>query len=126
MNNETSFKQHNKERFIIVTGVKDWELGKCPFRCRRLVCWSLSQWEVCGASSSVFFSEGVPSGISSSGCERCLFRLLANCSLSVDSLPKKGLEKIVLERKKELMRSACWVVSEWPNLLMGALIRERK
>ena len=26
MNNETSFKQHNKERFIIVAGVR-----KCPF-----------------------------------------------------------------------------------------------
>ena len=69
MNNETSFKQNNKE------------------------------------SSSVFFSDEVPSGISSSGCERCLFGLPANCSLSVDP-PKKGLEKIVLERKKELMRSA--------------------
>ena len=25
MNNETSFLQHNKERFIIVAGVKKWE-----------------------------------------------------------------------------------------------------
>ena len=24
MNNKTSFKQHNKERFIIVAGVKEW------------------------------------------------------------------------------------------------------
>ena len=24
MNNETSFKQHNKERFIIIAGVKEW------------------------------------------------------------------------------------------------------
>ena len=29
----------------------------------------------------MFFSEGVPSGISSSGCKRALFGLLANCSL---------------------------------------------
>ena len=36
---------------------------------------------VCGASSSVFFSEGVPSGIRSSRCERGLFWLLASCSL---------------------------------------------
>ena len=26
MNNDTSFKQPNKERFIIVAGVKEWEL----------------------------------------------------------------------------------------------------
>ena len=25
MNNKTSFKQHSKERFIIVAGVKEWE-----------------------------------------------------------------------------------------------------
>ena len=32
---------------------------------------------VCDASNSVFFSEGVPSGIRRSGCKRCLSRLLA-------------------------------------------------
>ena len=32
---------------------------------------------VCEAISSVFFSEGVPSGIRSSGCERGLSALLA-------------------------------------------------
>ena len=58
-------------------------------------------------SSSVFFSEGVPSGISSSGCERGLSGQLANGSLSVDSLPKR-VNKKVLERKKESMRSA-WI-----------------
>ena len=31
MNNETSFKQHNKERFIIVAGVKEWEWERIPF-----------------------------------------------------------------------------------------------
>ena len=30
MNNETSFKQHNKERFIIVAGVKEWEWESIP------------------------------------------------------------------------------------------------
>ena len=30
MNNETSIKQHNKERFIIVTGVKEWEWESVP------------------------------------------------------------------------------------------------
>ena len=30
----------------------------------------------------MLFSEGVPSGSSSSGCERGLFGLLANCSLT--------------------------------------------
>ena len=100
MNNETSFKQHNKERFIIVAGVKDKNekvsLSVSP----------VSLLEMCEASSSVFFSEEVPSGISNSGCERCLFGLLAKSSLLVDSLPKKGPEKIVFEWKKELMRSA--------------------
>ena len=31
MNNETSFKQHNKERFIIVAAVKEWEWESIPF-----------------------------------------------------------------------------------------------
>ena len=31
MNNETSFKQHNKERFIIVVGVKEWESESVSF-----------------------------------------------------------------------------------------------
>ena len=31
MNNETSFKQHNKERFIIVAGIKEWEWESIPF-----------------------------------------------------------------------------------------------
>ena len=30
MNNKTSFKQHNKERFIIVAGVKEWEWERVP------------------------------------------------------------------------------------------------
>ena len=39
------------------------------------------------------------------GCMRGLYVLLANGSLSVYSLPKKGLEKRVIQRKKESMRS---------------------
>ena len=31
MNNETSFEQHNKERFIIIAGVKEWEWERIPF-----------------------------------------------------------------------------------------------
>ena len=31
MNNETSFKQHCKERLIIVAGVKEWEWESVPF-----------------------------------------------------------------------------------------------
>ena len=31
MNNETSFKQHNKERFINVAGVKEWEWESVSF-----------------------------------------------------------------------------------------------
>ena len=31
MKNETSFKQHNKERFLIVAGVKEWEWESIPF-----------------------------------------------------------------------------------------------
>ena len=30
MNNKTSFKQHNKERFIIIAGVKEWEWESIP------------------------------------------------------------------------------------------------
>ena len=39
---------------------------------------------------------------------------------------EKGLEKIVLEWKKESMCSACWLVSVWPNRLAEALVQERK
>ena len=39
---------------------------------------------------------------------------------------QKGLEKIILERKKESMCSARWLVSVWPNRMVGALIHERK
>ena len=60
---------------------------------------------VCKASSSVFFGEGVPSGISSSGCERGLSGLLARV-LSGCPLTSKKTRKIILERKKESMRSA--------------------
>ena len=88
---------------------------------------------VCEASSCVFFSEGVPSGISNSGCERGLSGLLAKgsdckagsrvsfregkrgllwpiarCYLMLSADYQKGLEKIVLERKTESMRSA-WI-----------------
>ena len=48
---------------------------------------------MCEACSSVFFSKGVPGGISSSGCERGLFGQLVNYSLSVDSLPKRDKKK---------------------------------
>ena len=30
MNEKTSFKQYNKERFIIVAGVKEWEWESVP------------------------------------------------------------------------------------------------
>ena len=99
MNNEISFKQHNNESFIIVAGCKGVRVRKCPFCVASLY---VDPWFV----GSVFFSDRVPSGISSSGCERCLFELPANSSLTGDTLPKKELEKIVLERKKESMRSA--------------------
>ena len=65
---------------------------------------------VCEASSSMFFSEGVPSGIHSSGCKRGLSELLAKMLSKVVSWLPKGLEKIVLERKKESMGSAWWFV----------------
>ena len=63
---------------------------------------------LCEASSSVFFSEGVPSGICSSGCERGLSVLLTRCSLRC-RLTTKRTRKIVLKRKKESMRS----VPDW-------------
>ena len=31
MNNKTSFEQHNKEKFIIVAGIKEWEWENVPF-----------------------------------------------------------------------------------------------
>ena len=98
MNNETSFRQHNKERFIIVASVKQEEWESVPFvsLVLRLFLLCVGHWfvgSVCEASSSVFFSDGIPSGISSSGRERYMFGLTANCSLAADALPKKDLEK---------------------------------
>ena len=50
--------------------------------------------------------------------ERDLFLLLVHGSLTLSVLPK-GTRNIVLERKKELMHSASWLVSEWPTLFAG-------
>ena len=66
MNNETSFKQHNKERFIIVVGVKEWEWESVPFGVAGQFVGPWFVGSLFEASSSVFFSDGVPSGISSS------------------------------------------------------------
>ena len=57
---------------------------------------------VCEASRSVFFSEGVPSGISSSHVrEVCLCCWLM--ALCCRHTTQKGTRKIVFERKKESM-----------------------
>ena len=68
-------------------------MRKCPFCVAGQYVGPWFVGSVCEASSSVFFSDGVPRVISSSGCERCLFGLLANCSLTVDTRPKKGTRK---------------------------------
>ena len=60
MNNETSFKNTTTKG----SRCKRVRVRKCPFWCRRLV------GSLCEASSRVFLSEGVPSGIRSCGCER--------------------------------------------------------
>ena len=70
--------------------------------------------------SEVFQVESVQS------CERDMFLLLALDSLWRFPFYRKGTRKIVPEREKESRRSASWLVSEWPTLLTGALIRERK
>ena len=87
INNETSFETQLRTVYH-VSRSKRVRVRKRPFWCRRLVCWSLSLMKcmsleqiarvtdrkagssVCEACSSVFFSEGVPSGIRSSGRER--------------------------------------------------------
>ena len=57
MNNKTSFKQHNKEMFIIVAGVKEWE-RKYPFCVADQYVGPWFVGSVCKASSSMFFSDG--------------------------------------------------------------------
>ena len=80
MNNETSFENTTTKG----SKCKRVRVRKCHFWCRRLVCLVLEfVGSVSGASSSVFFSEGVPSRIRSSGCERGLSGLLARCSLTM-------------------------------------------
>ena len=120
MNNETSFKQHNKERFIIVAGVKEWEGESIPFGVADQYVGLWFVGSMCEASISVFFSDRVPSGISSSDVrEVCLCCwLMALCSSTHKK--KKGQEKIVLERKKELMRSA-WIGQLVAKLLGGGI-----
>ena len=48
---------------------------------------------VCEACSCVFFSEGVPSGIRSSGCERSLSGLLAKMLSALSANYQKDLKK---------------------------------
>ena len=73
-------------------------MRKCPFCVTgQYVClWFVGT--VCEASSSVFFSNGVPSGISSTDvrevCLCCWLMPLCGCLFY-----QKGLEKIVLEEE---------------------------
>ena len=124
MNNETSFKQHKKERFIIVAGVKEWEWERVPFD---VAGQYVGPWFVGrvyeASSSSVFFSEGVPSGISSSGCERGLSGLLANSSLRLSTLPKGTRKNSSRRRTNQCALPVDWsVIAE----LLGRGIDSRK
>ena len=86
MNNKT-FKQHNKERIIIIAGIREL-VRKCPFCVAGQYVGPWFVGSVCEASSSVFFSDGVPSGISSSDVrEVCLCCWLMALCLSA-GLPK--------------------------------------
>ena len=57
MTNKTSFKQHNKERFIIVAGVKEW-VKKYPFCVAGQYVGPWFVGSMCKASGSVLFSDG--------------------------------------------------------------------
>ena len=71
----------------------------------------------------MFFSNGVPSGISSSGCERCLFGLLANCSLRLSALPKETRKNSSRGRRNQCALPGDWsVIAE----LLGGGIDSRK
>ena len=74
MNNETSF-ENNNEMFIIVAGVNSEKESLLVSPVSMLVLEFVGS--VCKASSSIFFSEGVPSEIRSSGFERGLSGMLA-------------------------------------------------
>ena len=110
MNNETSFKQHNKERFIIVAAVKEWEWESFPFGVAGQYVGPWFVGSLCEASISMFFSDGVPSGISSSGCERCLFGLLASCSLRLSSLPRGTRKNSARGRWNQRALPVDWLV----------------
>ena len=120
INNKTSFETQQRKVYYFSRS-KRVRVRKCPFWCRRLICWSLScrkyllLWQiarvtdrkagssVCEASSRVFFSEGVPSGIRSSGCERDLSWLLTWCSLAVSRLQKRTRKNS--SREKEVINA---------------------
>ena len=77
---------------------------------------------VCEASSSVYFSEGVPSGIRSSGCERGLFGLLASGSLTIGWQPRKKKSS----RDEEGINALCQVIDLWVTESLGGGIDSRE
>ena len=123
MNNETSFKQHNKKRFIIVAGVKDLEWESVPFGVAGQYVGPWFVGSVYEASSSVFFSDGVPSGTSSSGCERGLFGLQANCSLC---RPTKIGTRKNSSWEEEGINALCQLIGQWVTESLDRGIDSRK
>ena len=114
----------NKERFIIVAGVKEWEWESVPSGVagRYVGPWFVGS--VCEASSSVFFSDGVPSGISSSDVrEVCLCCWLM--VLCPSTPPKKELEKNS-SWEEEGINALCQLIGQWVTESLGEGIDSRK
>ena len=105
MNNETSFKQHNKEMFIIVAGVKEWESVPGQY---------VGPWfveSVYEASSNVFFSDGFQVESVAVMWERGLFVSLAHGSLTVDT-QKEGTRKNS-SWEEEGINALCQLIGQW-------------
>ena len=79
---------------------------------------------VCEVSSNVFFSEGVPRGIRSSGCERGLSWLLASGSLVVRLLPKRARKNS--SREEEGINALCLVICQLVAESLGGGIDSRE
>ena len=79
---------------------------------------------VCKASSSVFFSEGVPSGIRSSVCETglsgLLARVLSGCPLTTKRTRKNS------SREEEGINALCLVIGQLVAKSFGGSIDSRK
>ena len=122
MNNETSYKK-TQQRKIYYSSKCNWvRVSLLVSPVSMLVVEFVGR--VCEASNSVFFSEWVPSGIRSSGCETGLSGLLARV-LSSRPLTTKRTRKNS-SRREEGINALCLVIGQLVAESLGGGIDSRE